>query len=75
MARNKQQRKSSKKNNSSSMGALSKKRKKTVNGREPKEKIQAFLIVCEGEKTEPNYFKNFPLSQLKIDRRTPRRRT
>jgi RloB-like protein len=24
--------------------------------------IPTFLIVCEGEKTEPNYFKSFPVS-------------
>jgi hypothetical protein len=29
---------------------------RTVDVREPKER---FLIVCEGEKTEPNYFKSF----------------
>jgi hypothetical protein len=28
-----------------------------------------FLIVCEGEKTEPNYFKSFPLNAdvIKVD--------
>ena len=24
--------------------------------------IPTFLIVCEGEKTEPNYFRSFPIS-------------
>jgi hypothetical protein len=27
-----------------------------------KETIPTFLIVCEGEKTEPNYFESFPVS-------------
>lgn len=39
-------------------------RNKTVGTRET---IQRFLIVCEGEKTEPNYFKNFPLPPYAID--------
>jgi hypothetical protein len=29
---------------------------------ETREPIPTFLIVCEGEKTEPNYFKRFPVS-------------
>jgi hypothetical protein len=29
-----------------------------INKYEPR---QHFLVVCEGEKTEPNYFKRFPL--------------
>jgi len=28
---------------------------------------QTFLIICEGEKTEPNYFKSFRLSTLVIE--------
>jgi RloB-like protein len=28
---------------------------------------QRFLIVCEGEKTEPNYFKRFRVPKLVID--------
>lgn len=32
-----------------------------VNTREVR---QRFLIVCEGQKTEPNYFREFPLSRL-----------
>ena len=32
-----------------------------VNTREVR---QRFLIVCEGQKTEPNYFRGFPLSRL-----------
>ncbi|NES24807.1 MAG: RloB domain-containing protein [Symploca sp. SIO3E6] len=28
---------------------------------------QRFLIVCEGEKTEPNYFRNFRVSKVVID--------
>ncbi len=35
-----------------------------VNTREVKER---FLIVCEGAKTEPNYFRSFPVSGLVID--------
>jgi len=35
-----------------------------VNTREIK---QRFLIVCEGEKTEPNYFRNFRVSKVVID--------
>lgn len=35
-----------------------------VNTREVK---QRFLIVCEGVKTEPNYFRSFPVSGLVID--------
>lgn len=27
----------------------------------------SILIVCEGEKTEPNYFKKFPVSNLKVE--------
>lgn len=27
---------------------------------------QRFLIVCEGEKTEPNYFSRFPISPNSI---------
>lgn len=66
MARNKKQRKSSKK--TSLGGALSKnKRNETVNNREVKQAREVFLIVCEGEKTEPNYFKNFPLPPYQID--------
>jgi len=32
----------------------------------PKELVSYFLIVCEGEKTEPNYFKAFPKKVGKI---------
>ncbi|MDY6804625.1 MAG: RloB family protein [Cyanobacteriota bacterium] len=39
-------------------------RNKTVATREA---IELFLIVCEGEKTEPNYFQSFPLPQYAID--------
>jgi len=31
-------------------------------------KLRRFLIVCEGEKTEPNYFKNFPGNPEIFDR-------
>lgn len=34
------------------------KRKRQINRFEPR---QSFLIVCEGEKTEPNYFRKFPI--------------
>lgn len=39
-------------------------RNETVETREIKER---FLIVCEGTKTEPNYFKNFPVPKDVID--------
>ncbi|MDY6804633.1 MAG: RloB family protein [Cyanobacteriota bacterium] len=67
MARNKQQSKSSKKTSSSSKSRLSKKINQTANSREVKEARDVFLIVCEGEKTEPNYFKNFPIPSYQID--------
>lgn len=38
------------------------KRKSKNRGRPP----QSFLIVCEGEKTEPNYFKSFKLSSALV---------
>ena len=28
---------------------------------------ERFLIVCEGEKTEPNYFKSFPVKMDLVD--------
>ena len=31
------------------------------------EVLQRFLIVCEGEKTEPNYFNGFRVPQLAVD--------
>ncbi|MGO4937007.1 RloB family protein [Fundicoccus sp. Sow4_H7] len=31
------------------------------------EVTESILIVCEGEKTEPNYFKKFPVSNLKVE--------
>lgn len=34
--------------------------------KKPKEVVVYFLIVCEGEKTEPNYFKSFPKKIGKI---------
>jgi len=34
------------------------KRKRQINRFEPR---QSFLIVCEGQKTEPNYFRKFPI--------------
>lgn len=45
--------------------ALQKKftKKKEVNSREL---VTYFLIVCEGEKTEPNYFKSFPKKVGKV---------
>ncbi|ERT09111.1 rloB-like family protein [Lyngbya aestuarii BL J] len=30
-------------------------------------KFERFLIVCEGEKTEPNYFKSFPIPEEWLD--------
>ena len=40
--------------------------KRKVNSRSP---LVRFLIICEGEKTEPNYFKSFPVESdvFKID--------
>lgn len=32
-----------------------------------KKKRDTFLIVCEGERTEPNYFKKFPLKKEVIE--------
>ena len=34
---------------------------------EIREQRKWFLIVCEGEKTEPNYFKSFPVNKEVID--------
>jgi hypothetical protein len=34
---------------------------------ETRELIERFLIVCEGEKTEPNYFKSFRVPKDVID--------
>ncbi len=31
-----------------------------------KEYRNSILIICEGEKTEPNYFKGFPVSNIKV---------
>ena len=38
-------------------------RKRRINFREP---AQRFLIVCEGERTEPNYFINFRVPKVVI---------
>lgn len=38
-------------------------RARRVNAREP---VQRFLIVCEGERTEPNYFNSFRVPKLVI---------
>ena len=35
-------------------------RQRTLTRRTNIRKLRRFLIVCEGEKTEPNYFKKFP---------------
>ena len=33
-----------------------------------RELIDTFLIVCEGEKTEPNYFEKFPVrKEIKVE--------
>ncbi len=40
--------------------ALQKQFRNKSRNRAPREVVVYFLIVCEGEKTEPNYFKNFP---------------
>ena len=34
---------------------------------EKREIIQRFLIICEGEKTEPNYFRSFRVPALVVD--------
>lgn len=43
---------------------MSKRYARKLNIREKKEK---FLIICEGEKTEPNYFKSFPINVHVVD--------
>lgn len=40
--------------------ALQKRFAQKVKRNKPRELVTYFLIVCEGEKTEPNYFKSFP---------------
>lgn len=40
--------------------ALLKRFAKQTKKSKPRELVTYFLIVCEGEKTEPNYFKSFP---------------
>jgi hypothetical protein len=46
--------------------ALQKRFAKQVKRNKPRELVTYFLIVCEGEKTEPNYFKSFPKKIGKI---------
>jgi hypothetical protein len=46
--------------------ALQKRFAKQAKRIKPRELITYFLIVCEGEKTEPNYFKSFPKKIGKI---------
>jgi hypothetical protein len=46
--------------------ALQKRFEKQANKSKSRELISYFLIVCEGEKTEPNYFKSFPKQVGKI---------
>jgi len=46
--------------------ALKKRFAQKANRRKKREVVAYFLIVCEGEKTEPNYFKSFPKRQGKI---------
>lgn len=46
--------------------ALQKRFAKQVRRNKPRELVTYFLIVCEGEKTEPNYFKSFPKKIGKI---------
>jgi len=38
----------------------------TRKSRQVREYKNSILIVCEGEKTEPNYFKSFPVSNIKV---------
>ena len=35
------------------------------------ETVQSFLIVCEGSKTEPNYFQGFRVPELVVDVKSP----
>lgn len=46
--------------------ALQKRFAKQAKKSTPRELVSYFLIVCEGEKTEPNYFKSFPKKVGKI---------
>ena len=46
--------------------ALQKRFAKQVNKNKKRELVTYFLIVCEGEKTEPNYFRSFPKQVGKI---------
>ncbi len=46
--------------------ALQKRFAKQTKKSTPRELVSYFLIVCEGEKTEPNYFKSFPKKVGKI---------
>ncbi len=41
-------------------------RKNKNSAKQKKELISSILIVCEGEKTEPNYFKSFPKSGVEV---------
>jgi hypothetical protein len=43
-------------------------RPKTLTRLENTRKLRRFLIVCEGEKTEPNYFRKFPENPEVFDR-------
>jgi hypothetical protein len=43
-------------------------KKQALTRRENTRKIRRILIVCEGEKTEPNYFKKFPENPEVYDR-------
>ena len=46
--------------------ALKKRFAKKTSKKKKRELVAYFLIVCEGEKTEPNYFKSFPKRNGKI---------
>jgi hypothetical protein len=46
--------------------AIQKRFSKQSEKSKPRKLISYFLIVCEGEKTEPNYFKSFPKQAGKI---------
>ena len=46
--------------------ALQKRFAKQAKKSKSRELVTYFLIVCEGEKTEPNYFKSFPKQVGKI---------
>jgi RloB-like protein len=45
---------------------LKKRRQLKRKSRKTREYRNSILIICEGEETEPNYFQNFPVSNIKV---------